>query len=133
MLLVVELFSYLAFSLPPKDEHGRTWYWTFSETAPFVLVYLVDYALLALGLATFAILLVFLVSGSGWINAGSIKIGLLILFVRGYVSLGVLAYFVGEAGPLEAAMYFIASLTLAACSALVLAVVTRSRAGASAG
>lgn len=129
-LLLEELLSYLVFSLSAKDD-GRTWYYTFSDQAPPPLVYLTDCLLLAVICAVMVALVVFFASGAGWIDSGRVVIGLLIMFGRGYVSLWVLAYPLGDATAFEALIAFFVSIVMAACSALALALVTRSRARAS--
>lgn len=97
------------------------------EPMPWPLALLIG---LALGIAirVIAVLMAaFFISGVGWMYSGHTVIGLLIMGVHGFISIGVFATG-GSAGgsPRQALAYFIASVAMAAASVLALTVATRS-------
>ena len=116
MALVI-LFVALDFFVGPVDSDGL-WGWQSLDA-------LVGFIILPWALAIVGALALFMVSGVGWLIAGRTAIGFLILFWRGWVSLGVLSFDPSQGGLSPALMSFIASMAMAAGSVLALAFVTR--------
>lgn len=72
----------------------------------------------------------FFLSGVGWMYSGRTLVGMVVLLVHGYVSLGIVNFSHSTGGsPPEALAYFSASVAMAALSVLGLALATRSFVG----
>jgi hypothetical protein len=75
-------------------------------------------------------LLFFFFSGIGWIISGHRLIGFAILFIRGYVSLGILAAVDSSGDTIrESAIFFSISMVMGAASVIGLILATRPRLG----
>jgi hypothetical protein len=129
------LLFFVVIAAPPGGEDGETWIGTLIDRAPAPLDAFLGIAVFLVSCVMTVALLVFFVSGIGWMTAGHTILGLLILVARGYVTLGAVAGLLSSSGDapsgLTLVMFAVASIAMAACSVLALALVTRTRASAS--
>jgi hypothetical protein len=79
---------------------------------------------LGFSLSALCALVMFMVSGIGWLTTGHTIIGLVVLFGRGLVSLGVLSFLPPQEDPSRALTFLIASMAMAAASTIALGLVT---------